>query len=241
MRVDLLSPADAVEVIVDRARRGARGYCCVTNVHQCVLAHDDPGFRALINAADLVIPDSTVLRRSIALRHRRRVPDALRGAELMLELCRSAERDNVPIGLVGGRTLEVLRRLEQSLRERFPSLDIAFSHSPHFRDPSDAERVDLISALRRSRARLVFVGLGCPKQERWMATHTGELDAFLIGVGAAFDFNAGEVTPSPAWVHKAGFEWLYRLAKEPRRLWRRYLTTSPRFLALVLMDGLRNH
>src|SRR5690606_21160567 len=94
----------------------------------------------------------------------------------------------------------------------------------------------LVEALRASGALLVFVGLGCPKQEIWMADHSAQLDAMLIGVGAAFDFNAGIIEPAPRWVHQAGFEWLYRLLREPRRLWRRYLVTSPRFLWLLLCD-----
>lgn len=240
MRVDILPAQEAVTAIIARAKSAAGGYCCVGNVHQCVLTHDDPQFRRIVNGADLVLSDSTILQRSVGFRHGVRLPSAARGAELMLELCRAAECEGIPIALIGGRTEPLLTQLIETLNQRFPRLDIAFAFSPPFREPAQDEADRLIAELRASRAQLVFVGIGCPKQERWMATYRDRLDAFMIGVGAAFDFNSGQTKPSPPWVHRAGFEWLFRMSTEPRRLWRRYLATAPRFLFLLLRDCVRN-
>lgn len=236
MRVDLLSPDEYVPLLVDVAKRGTGAYCCVSNVHQCVLAHDDPSFRAVINQADFVLPDSTILLKALSLKHRMGAQPALRGSEMMLALCRAAEAEGVPIGLLGGRDDEVLAELRVRLLAKLPRLQIPFTYSPPFRVATPAENTQLACRIRTSGARLIFVGLGCPKQERWMAENKSRVDGLLIGVGAAFDFISGAVKPSPPWVHKIGLEWLYRLVSEPRRLWRRYLTTSPRFLALLAAD-----
>ena len=239
MRVDRLSPGQAVARIVQSAASGSAGYCCIANVHQCILAYDDPAFRAIVNGADLVLPDSTILARALALRYRLAAPPVRRGADLMMDLCAAAEREDIPVALVGGRDDAALARLVDRLRADFPRLDIAFACSPPFRAASPPEIEQLASGLRRSNARLILVGLGCPKQERWMAQFKPLVSATMVGLGAAFDFNAGIVRPSPPWLHRAGLEWLYRLAREPRRLWRRYLTTSPRFVALLALDALR--
>jgi N-acetylglucosaminyldiphosphoundecaprenol N-acetyl-beta-D-mannosaminyltransferase len=243
MKVDLLAPAEAARTIVTRAAAGERGYVCVTNVHMCVMTYDDPTFRTIVNASDFALPDSTILRRALGLRHRVTPPPSEKGADLMLRLCAAAERGHLRVALIGGKDHAVLDVLQRKLKQRFPNLSIAYAYSPPFRPISPDEVERLAAALNMSGAQLVFVGLGCPKQERWMAQYKPLVRAMMIGVGAAFDFNSGAVTPSPGWVHKAGLEWLYRLAAEPRRLGRRYLTTSPRFLWLLALDaaGLRRN
>jgi N-acetylglucosaminyldiphosphoundecaprenol N-acetyl-beta-D-mannosaminyltransferase len=244
-RIDMLGlglELSSIEETVDRfmayARQGERGYCCVTNVHQCVLVHDDPAFAARVNSATMVITDSTVLRRAASLRHGMPFSPVLRGVELMLELCRRAEAEGFAIALIGGRDDTVLAQLSQRLAERFPALRVGYAYSPPFRAHTPTERQTMLEGLARSGARICFVGLGCPKQENWMAEHTAEIDAMLIGVGAAFDANAGLVPPSPPWVHRSGLEWLYRLVAEPQRLWKRYAQTSPRFVWLMTLSAL---
>lgn len=240
MRVDLLPPGDILSWIIDAAKAGDSGYCCVTNVHQCIMTYEDTAFRKVVNGADLVISDSTILKNSLSFYHKIRTPPLMRGAELMDALCAAAAAAAVPVALIGGKTEEVLCRLKKSLHCRYPSLNISFAYSPPFATPSPEEARNLTQQLRQSGARLVLVGLGCPKQERWMAANHASVDAFMIGIGAAFDYNSGEIKTSPPWVHRAGLEWLYRLASEPRRLWRRYLYTSPKFVALLLADFIRN-
>lgn len=229
-RIDTLDPDDAIDRVMTRALAGASGYCCVGNVHQTMLAHDDPSFADVVNGAMLVMTDSRILHRSAAKLHRLPMGQTIRGAELMIELCRRSARAGLPIALIGGHDDMQLAELSRRLRAECPDLDIRCSIAPPFAPMDLADEKAMIMAIRASGARLVFVGLGCPKQERWMARHTHDIPAMLIGVGAAFDFNSGRTRTSPRWVHRAGLEWAWRLAVEPRRLWRRHLFGSTRFL-----------
>ena len=240
LRLAAAEPEAYLDAIMRIARSGQAGYCCVTNVHQCVLVHDDPRFAAKVNAATFVLTDSVILQLARSLRYAAPFIETLRGAEIMIELCRRAAEQGVPIALIGGKSELVLDQLKRRLAAQFPALDIAYAFSPSFGPVSVEEDDRLVAALRASGALLVFVSLGCPKQEIWMADHSSQLDAMLIGVGAAFDFNAGVIEPAPRWVHQSGFEWFYRLLREPSRLWRRYLVTSPRFLWLLFWDVLKS-
>jgi N-acetylglucosaminyldiphosphoundecaprenol N-acetyl-beta-D-mannosaminyltransferase len=239
MRLDLLAAEDYLPRIALMAADRQPGYCCVVNVHTCIRTYDDPDYGAVVNGADFVVSDSVILHRAAEFRYGLETPPAMFGSNIMLGLCEEAERRSTPIALVGGRDEGVLRKLERSLLKKFPRLDIVFSTSPPFREPTQSEREGLYADIRASGAGLVIVGLGCPKQERWMAAAKPFLPCMMIGVGAAFDFISGNVKPSPPWVHKSGLEWLYRLVSEPRRLGQRYLTTSPRFMALIALDRAR--
>ena len=141
-----------------------------------------------------------------------------------------AEREGLAVGLYGGGG-PVLERLQQRLAERFPKLRIPFAWAPPFRALDAEEDARVSEAITSSGVDVLFVGLGCPKQERWMAAHREALPCVQLGVGAAFDFLAGAKRQAPAWIQNAGLEWLFRLACEPRRLWRRYLVHNPRFVA----------
>ncbi len=229
-RIDTLDPEDAIDRLVDQAYAGERGYCCVGNVHQTMLAHDDPAFAEVVNGAALVITDSRILHRSVARLHALPMGSTMRGAELMVELCRRCAQTGVPVALVGGHDDLQLAELSRRLLAECPGLDIRYMIAPPFGPIGVAQEQEMIAAIGSSGARLVFVGLGCPKQERWMARHTRDIPAMLIVVGAAFDFNSGRTRKSPRWVHAAGLEWAWRLVAEPRRLWRRHAFGSTRFL-----------
>ncbi len=235
MRLDYLNWPDGVKEIIDRAASGGSAYCCVPDASQCVLCHDDPSHMAIVNGADLVLTDSMILQRTMAFFHRSKAPLTIKGADLMAKLCEVAAERDMPVALIGGRDDKTLEDLKRALKQRLPRLQIVYAFSPPFRQLSAMEDAEVVSALTHSGARLVFVGLGCPKQERWMAQHKGAINAMMVGVGAAFDFISGAVKPSPAWVHKNGLEWLYRLTREPKRLWRRYLLTCPRLLWLMFL------
>ncbi|RTH96481.1 glycosyltransferase [Thermus scotoductus] len=234
MRVDLISYEEATEKVLTWAVAGESRYVCVANVHMVMEAHDDPNFRALVNAADLVTPDGMPLvwmLRKLGHPYQERVY----GPELTLRVCAEAARRGVPVGFYGGHP-EALEALVRNLRTRFPGLRVVYAYSPPFRPltPKEDERItEEINALG---CRILFVGLGCPKQERWMAEHKGKLWAVMLGVGAAFDFHAGRVRQAPVWMQRAGLEWLFRLGQEPRRLWRRYLKHNPRFLLLAFLQ-----
>ncbi|MEX2527831.1 MAG: WecB/TagA/CpsF family glycosyltransferase [Gemmatimonadota bacterium] len=204
----------------------------VANVHVTMEAYDDPALQASLNDFDLVVPDGMPLvwvlrRRGFPL------PDRVYGPELTLRLCALAEEDGFPVGFLGG-TPEVLEALVERLKARFPTLRVGFSHSPPFSQGALPHDPEMLRAIVESGVGILFVGLGCPKQERWVARHRKELPAVLLGVGAAFDFHAGRVSQAPGWMQRAGLEWSYRLAREPRRLWRRYLVQNPRFLWKLL-------
>jgi len=238
MPLSYVAPDQYVPDIIARAAAGQRGFCVVTDVYQCVMVHDNEEHRRRINQAIYVIPDSVILQRARGLRHGVPYIPTIRGADIMLRLCRAAATSGVPIGLIGGKDEAALAELRRRIADEFPDLVIAYSFSPPFREMTPAEEDLLLSGLTSSGARLVMVGLGCPKQEAWMAAHASRLDSLMIGLGAAFDFNAGIVKCSPPWVHQSGLEWLYRLISEPRRLWKRYLVTAPRFIRLVIIDSL---
>ena len=155
------------------------------------------------------------------------------GPKLMIKLIETSTQSSIPIGFYGSSP-EVLKNLVNKIKKEYHSIDIAYSFSPPFRPISDEEDKKVINDINSSRVRILFVGLGCPKQERWMSQHKGKICAVMIGVGAAFDFYAGAKPQAPAWMQKRGLEWLYRLLQEPRRLWKRYLYNNPRFIMLVL-------
>jgi N-acetylglucosaminyldiphosphoundecaprenol N-acetyl-beta-D-mannosaminyltransferase len=228
MRVDGLRTSLAADAVVQLAEAGAGGVVCVATVHMVMEAFDAPEFQRGVNAAEMVTPDGVPLvwaLRGLGLRETRRVY----GPTLMRLVCRRAEECGLPVGLYGGSP-EVLEKLREGLIARHPLLRVAFAASPPFRPETDEEAAATREAIEASGARILFVGLGCPKQERWMAAQREALPCVMLGVGAAFDFLAGSKRQAPAWLQRAGLEWLFRLVSEPRRLWRRYLIQNPRFL-----------
>ena len=234
VRVDATSIEDASVRVLDWARRRESRAVLHANVHMVMEARDQPGFRAVVNMADLVTPDGVPL---VWVLRRLGFPGQGRvyGPDLMVELCRRAAATGVPVGFFGGAP-DVLAALLVNLRRRFPGLAVAFAESPPFRPLSVEEDAAIAERVHASGTRILFVGLGCPKQERWIAGQRGRLPAVMLGAGAAFDFHAGMVRQAPRWLQTAGLEWAFRLAMEPRRLWRRYARHNPRFTVLMLLE-----
>jgi len=199
-------------------------------VHTVMAAQEDPGLREAVLGADLVVPDGQPLVWAInALGHR--LPDRVYGPTLMWEACARAARTGTRMFLYGGRNPGALATLEATLRAAHPGLRIAGTHCPPFRTPSEREDAAVAAQIDASGADVVWVGIGVPKQEKWMARLRPRLAApVLVGVGAAFDFHAGLVPQAPGWMQDRGLEWAFRLAQEPRRLWRRYARYNPRFV-----------
>ena len=214
--------------ILAAARNGESRYVCVANVHMCMEAFDSREFNAVVNNADLVVPDGRPLVWALKAFGAKEAQH-VRGSDLLLHLCKQAEQEQQAIGLYGG-TPESLLDFQNFLTTTFPRLTIAFAASPPFRDLSMEERERYVKEIEASGARILFVGIGCPKQERWMAAHKGKVPCVMIGVGAAFDFFSGRKKHAPRWMQHAGLEWLFRLASDPRRLWKRYLKHNPRFV-----------
>ncbi len=231
------SYSDGTAVIVDWAKTNRSRAVCAANVHVVMEAQDQPDYLRVLQDMDMITPDGMPLvwvMRAKGITGQTRVY----GPTLMLHVCEAAAAAGLPIGLYGGKP-EVLSILEQKLTEMYPSLQVNYRLSPPFRDISDAEEEKIRQDIVDSGVRILFVGLGCPKQERWMARQKGKLPVVMLGVGAAFDFHAGLVRQAPAWIQRLGMEWFFRFCMEPRRLWKRYLKHNPRFVVRSLMEIVR--
>lgn len=225
---------EAVKDTLKWASKNESRYICIANVHMLMEAYDSTRYAEIINAADLVTPDGMPL---VWLMRKKGNPEQQRvyGPTLMLHVLEAATRDNIPVGFYGS-TPEVLETLQKKLLQRFPKLKISYVYSPPFRETTPQEDMEIINQINASNALILFIGLGCPKQEKWMSEHRGKVNAVMLGVGAAFDFHAGLKSQAPAWMQRNGLEWLFRLITEPRRLWKRYLYHNPRFIFLSIAD-----
>ncbi len=232
VRVDPTSYAAATAQVEMWAQNAESRYVCAANVHMVMEAYDSPSFKDIVNSADLVTPDGMPLVWSLwRLGHPEQ--ERVYGPDLALHLLEMAAQKKIAVGFYGG-SKNASQRLRDFLEKRFPPLDIRYFHDPPFRALTVQEDEAIIHDINASGCRILFVGLGCPKQERWMAVHRSKIQAVMIGVGAAFDFFAGVKRQSPAWMQSLGLEWLFRLIQEPRRLWRRYLYHNPRFAILIM-------
>ena len=209
---------------------GARGYICVAAVHTVMACAEDPELRSAVLGSSFTVPDGQPLVWALrALGHDLR--SRVYGPDLMAHACARAAHTGRRFYLYGGRDEAALAKLADSLRARYPGLRIVGSHCPPFRPLTAGEERSVVEDIEMAAPDVVWVGIGVPKQEKWMARMRDSLSApVLIGVGAAFDFHAGLVAQAPAWLQRRGLEWAYRLAREPRRLWRRYLRYNPRFV-----------
>jgi len=236
-RVDATSYQDAADRVVRWAREGRSAVVCVATVNNLMEANDDPSFRGVMHRADLVTPDGMPLvwaLKLLGVAHGSRVA----GPDLTPHVLSSAAAQRIPVGFLGG-TPQVLRDLLSWAQARFPSLIVSFSQAPPFRPLSSEEEQNLVRVLVESGTKVLFVGLGCPKQEFLMDRLRGRVPAVMVGVGAAFDFLSGHKRRAPAFLQRMGLEWAFRLALEPRRLWRRYLRHNPRFIALLAHQAMR--
>ncbi len=213
-------------------------YIIAANVHVIMTGYWNKKYQQIINNAALVTPDGMPLvwgMKLLGIKQQTRVY----GPDLMLAFCETAAAKSIPIYLYGG-TQSMLAKLETNLQQKYPNLIIAGSYSPPFRPLTPEEEAQDIQRIHASGAKVVFVGLGCPKQEEWMARAKGKLQAVCLGVGAAFSFHSGEVSQAPRWMMNLGLEWLYRLASEPKRLWKRYFINNPAFVVLFALQLIKN-
>ncbi len=230
----------ALEIIERWIAERRANFVCLRDVHGVMACQKDQALLAIHETAGLVAPDGMPLVWLGRLMGSRRIGRVC-GPDLMPALCALSLEKGYRHYFYGGAP-GVTERLVERLRARFPGLEIAGAHAPPFRPLSEMEDQAVVAAINESGADIVWVGLGSPKQERWMAAHLGRLDApVMLGVGAAFDFHAGAIGRAPVWMQNSGLEWLFRLVSEPRRLWRRYLVMAPKFLVLAVLQllGLR--
>lgn len=229
--ISALSFDDQVDAIMQWAIARSSKMVCVSNVHMLMEGHWQREFARVLINADLLTPDGMPLAWMAGLM-KGQPQDRVAGMELMLALCAQAQETGVSVFFLGS-TPEMLETIRQKLAGDFPNLQVVGTVSPPFRELSEAEDEAIAAQINESGAGLVFVSLGCPKQERWMDRHRGQVQAVMVGLGGAFSVYVGEKKWAPVWVRKYGLEWCYRLLQEPRRLWRRYASTIPPFLWLA--------
>ncbi len=237
VRISAVNLKTATGLIQRSIGRGEKHYVCVRDAHGIVRCQDDPVLRSIHNRAFLVTPDGMPLVWALK-RAGHSQCSRVYGPDLMLSLFDEGRSAGLRHYLFGA-TAHTLGKLQTRLLKRFPNALIAGSYAPPFRELSQKEDADVADLINSSRADVVWVGLGSPKQELWMARMRDRLDAsMLIGVGAAFDFHAGLVRQAPRMIQQSGFEWAFRLACEPRRLWRRYARVVPAFISLSAVQRL---
>jgi N-acetylglucosaminyldiphosphoundecaprenol N-acetyl-beta-D-mannosaminyltransferase len=236
VRVSSIDMQRALAIIDEWIGQKVSRYICLTSVFNVMLSYDDPHFRLVHNSAGLVAPDGMPMVWISRLRGRTDI-DRVYGPDLMLALCAHSRSRGYRHFFYGGSP-GVAELLVHRLGERFPGLQTVGTYSPPFRPLTEHEDECIVEMINRAEPDVVWVGLGCPKQELWMYEHVDRVRGVLIGVGAAFDFHAGTKRQAPRWVQRSGLEMVFRVLTEPRRLWRRFLWNHPRFVLLVLLEYL---
>lgn len=235
LSIDLISYEDALNKILELGRNRKPSYVCFANVHMTIEAYESEEFSKQVNDASLVLPDGVPLVKTLKLFYGI-AQDRISGMDVMPDLIRLSAERQLKI-LFFGTTPELLRLIKVKVEEKFPNAMIVGLISPPFDRPLDDELY--IEMINYSGANMVFVALGCPKQEKWIATHSHLINAVLLGVGGAFPVFAGVASRAPLFMQKSGLEWLYRLFQEPRRLFKRYFKTNTLFLYLVVKNKMK--
>lgn len=229
VKVSATTYADATDKIIAAARQKQGGVVTALPVHGVVTASGDLDLKAKINTFEIVAPDGQPVRWALNLLYNRLLPDRVYGPELMLWLCRRAAIDGIGIYLYGSHS-HVVKKLAANLTKWFPTLRIVGCESPPFRLLSQDEDRETIERINASGAELVFLGLGCPRQDIFAFEHRETIKGVQVCVGAAFDFHSGNKPMAPPWMQRNSLEWLFRFVQEPVRLWRRYLVTNSIFI-----------
>jgi len=223
----------AVHSIIEAAHGGFPYAVSALAVHGVMTGSLDPIHRKRLNGLDLVLPDGQPVRWGLNLLHRTKLEDRVYGPNLTLKVAAAAADHRLPIYLYGSR-LETLERFSENLKKQYPDLIVAGMEPSKFRKINKEEKLQTAARIKASGAKLVFVGLGCPRQEVWAFEYRELLSMPLLAVGAAFDFHAGTLKQAPGWMQKRGLEWFFRLYQEPKRLWKRYLYLNPLYVMTLL-------
>jgi len=230
---------DACAAILAAAQSRQSRVVSAFSVHALIEAAGSAELAAKVNRFAIIVPDGQPVRWALNWLHGARLASNVRGANLMWRLCQSASATGIGIYLYGG-TATTLSALTANLQRSFPSLRIAGAESPPFRRLSQSESDAMVERVNTSGAGLMFIGLGCPKQDHFASDYVNRLRVVQVCVGAAFDFHGGIKATAPLWMQRSGLEWLYRLGQEPRRLWKRYLVTNSVFVMKLLAQLARS-
>lgn len=229
---------DITGSILDLAQNRTSSYTCVANVHMLVEAHLDKNFASVVNNADVITPDGKPITWGLRLMHHQ-LQDRVAGMDLLPSLLEGACERKVPVFFLGG-TERMLERTKIFAADKCPDLEIAGTFSPPFRTLTDDEIEEIVQKINASGAGLVLVAMGCPKQERWMASMKGRIQASMVGIGGALPVMIGQQKRAPLWMQKVGMEWAFRLGQEPRRLFKRYAVTNSIFVWLMTKEYVSN-
>lgn len=214
----------------------ASSYVCFANVHMVIEGYNDPAFSSVVEQADIVTPDGSPV--ALFLRYFKKINQVrVAGLDVFPDLLKEAEIRGKAVYFYG-TTDDILAKIEEKAKREYPALNICGLYSPPFRVLSEEEKNDVINQINSAKPDLIFVALGCPKQENWMAQHKGKINGCMLGLGHAFKVYAEVSSRSPQWMQKMSLEWAYRLYQEPGRLWKRYFYTNNLFLILMLRYGL---
>lgn len=237
LNISLGSYTDILNEIASLSKSGSSANVCFANVHMLVESYLNPSFNSIINNANLVVADGLPL--TWALRFVNGIKqERIAGMDMLPDLLRMADSKNLPVYFYGG-TQKMLEETEECVRKRFPGIPIAGMFSPPFRPLNEKEKFDVAERIRNSGAKIVFVSLGCPKQEKWMAEMKNEINAVMVGIGGALPVLIGWQKRAPMWMERNGLEWLFRLYQEPKRLFRRYAFTNTIFLYLLVKETIK--
>lgn len=234
MRVDATSYEEATDKILAWSVKKESKSVFAANVHMTMESYENAEFARIVNNTDLVTADGMPLvwgLKALGIKK----PSRVYGPTLTLYVCNAAANLGVPIGLYGG-TEESLAAFSKFLKKQFPEIQIACKIAPPFRPLTPEEDEAFTHEIIASKAQILFVGIGCPRQEFWIAQHKDRIPAVMLGVGAAFDFHSGRVKQAPSWMQNLGLEWLFRLIIEPKRLWKRYFKHNPRFVLFFILQ-----
>ncbi len=235
--IDPVDYATAVERVIDAARNRRGAAVSAMAVHGIMTGVSDPEHKYRLNRFDLLVPDGQPVRWLLNLKHRSGLRDRVYGPSLTLRVCERAAREGLAVFFYGS-TPSVLESLRKNLLAKYPGLIIAGTEPSKFRNLTPQEKTELVGRIHQSGARIVFVGLGCPRQEVFAYECREAVSLPLLAVGAAFPFIAGELKQAPRKLQDLGLEWLFRFTHEPRRLWRRYLLLNPAYLALASLQAM---
>lgn len=231
VKIAVTNMSQVVNYIYENIKELSGKYICVSNVHTTVMSYEDENYKKIQNTAVLRLPDGGPLS---SVQRKRGYSEAERvtGPDLMKRMFEESDTHHLKHFFYGS-TPETLETLEKKLKEKYPKLDIAGKYSPPFRALTEKEDSEIIKMINDSKADIVWIGLGAPKQEKWMFEHNDKVSGLMIGVGAGFDYHAGNIKRAPKWMQKCNLEWLYRLLQDPKRLFKRYFKTNLKFIKLV--------
>jgi N-acetylglucosaminyldiphosphoundecaprenol N-acetyl-beta-D-mannosaminyltransferase len=236
MKISLGTYKSFVDHLMNLAKLKESSYVCVANVHMFVESYRSESFNRIVNDAAVVTPDGQPL--TIGLRFLYGIKQVrVAGMDLLPDLLLSAEENFIPVAFYGG-SQELLDKTAEFIKKYYPKLPVSKLYSPPFRKLTLEEDLEIIDMLNQTGASIIFVVLGCPKQEKWMASMKDKIHALMIGIGGALPVLVGKQKRSPAWMQRMGLEWLFRLSQEPKRLFKRYATTNSYFIYLVLKEKL---